>query len=143
MAQESIFSTTVLCSRYCRNEVWAVGVFEGGKQYNRSAPERRFAGDDKDEKPSPERQQETRRSHAGETKAIRTAIGEVRGAAGVLKGQRVHIGLLPLRVAREGSLVEHPRMAQRNPKHLDVRDRFNSTTLSFSILVRLFHLLDA
>jgi len=41
---------------------------------------------DKDEKPSPERQQETRWKHAGEIEAIRTAIGEVRGASGVLKG---------------------------------------------------------
>lgn len=62
------FSTTVLWARYCRFEVWTVGAFEGANSIidllqSEDSPARVHG---KDEKPSPERQQETRQNHAGE-----------------------------------------------------------------------------
>ena len=91
-----------------------------------------------DERPPPKRQQERpekRRKHQGGgeiegDEEVREAIGEVRGAAGVPARQRVHPRLLPLRVAGEGCVVERLRVAQRNPKRLDVSDS-HFTSLSF------------
>lgn len=64
------------------------------------------------------------------------AIGEVRGVAGIFERQRVHLGSLPVRMVGEGCVVQRLRVAQRNPKRLDVSDSISIpffSTFDFSV----------
>lgn len=56
-----------------------------------------------------------------EEEGIWEKIGEVSGLARLLERQWIHIGLLQMWMVIEGCSLQLVFLAQRNPKHLDVR----------------------